>query len=115
MTRSLRYVAFLVGLVPIVWVGAGYAGSNWPALVITALIGGFYFLGNWELLRFDHDTERMSHALSRLTSPPEHLSEWLEQIPPSLRTSVRSRVEGERVGLPGPALTPYLAGLLVLL
>jgi hypothetical protein len=34
---------------------------------------------------------------------------------PSLRNAVRLRVEGERVGLPGPALTPYLAGLLVLL
>jgi Domain of unknown function (DUF802) len=28
---------------------------------------------------------------------------------------VRLRIEGERVALPGPALTPYLAGLLVLL
>ncbi|WP_449412106.1 DUF802 domain-containing protein [Pandoraea soli] len=28
---------------------------------------------------------------------------------------MRLRVEGERVGLPGPALTPYLVGLLVLL
>ncbi len=28
---------------------------------------------------------------------------------------MRLRIEGERVGLPGPALTPYLAGLLVLL
>src|SRR5690606_40226854 len=32
-----------------------------------------------------------------------------------LRISVRQRVEGERVGLPGPVLTPYLVGLLVLL
>jgi hypothetical protein len=28
---------------------------------------------------------------------------------------VRLRIEGERIGLPGPALTPYLAGFLVLL
>ena len=34
---------------------------------------------------------------------------------PALRNTVRLRVEGERVALPGPSLTPYLVGLLVLL
>src|SRR6201999_4592839 len=33
----------------------------------------------------------------------------------SLRNAVRLRVEGERVALPSPSLTPYLVGLLVLL
>ena len=33
----------------------------------------------------------------------------------ALRNAVRLRVEGERVALPAPALTPYLVGLLVLL
>ncbi|REN18882.1 DUF802 domain-containing protein, partial [Mycobacterium tuberculosis] len=37
------------------------------------------------------------------------------QLHPSLRNAVRLRVEGERVALPGPVLTPYLVGLLVLL
>ncbi|QAU35927.1 DUF802 domain-containing protein [Janthinobacterium sp. 17J80-10] len=32
-----------------------------------------------------------------------------------MQNAVRLRVEGERVGLPGPALTPYLVGLLVML
>jgi hypothetical protein len=36
-------------------------------------------------------------------------------VPASLRTPVRLRIEGERVSLPGPALTPYLVGLLVML
>ena len=34
---------------------------------------------------------------------------------PSLQNPVRLRIEGERIGLPGPALTPYLVGLLVML
>ncbi|NIG06407.1 DUF802 domain-containing protein, partial [Burkholderia sp. Tr-849] len=34
---------------------------------------------------------------------------------PGLRGAVRARVEGARVALPGPSLTPYLVGLLVLL
>src|SRR5690606_2383080 len=32
-----------------------------------------------------------------------------------LRNAVRLRIEGQRVGLPGPSITPYLLGLLVLL
>ena len=34
---------------------------------------------------------------------------------PSLRHAVRLRIENERGALPGPALTPYLVGLLVML
>ncbi|MCK6410727.1 MAG: helix-hairpin-helix domain-containing protein, partial [Thauera sp.] len=37
------------------------------------------------------------------------------QVHPSLHNPVRLRIEGERSGLPGPAVTPYLVGLLVLL
>ncbi|HQA08738.1 DUF802 domain-containing protein, partial [Zoogloea sp.] len=43
------------------------------------------------------------------------LGDWLDTLPPSMQNAVRLRIEGERVGLPGPALTPYLVGLLVLL
>ncbi|MDP3864719.1 MAG: hypothetical protein Q8Q75_08380, partial [Rhodoferax sp.] len=41
--------------------------------------------------------------------------DWLKHLHPSLQNPVRLRVEGERIGLPGPALTPYLVGLLVML
>ena len=43
------------------------------------------------------------------------LNGWLVRLAPSLRSPVRQRIEGERVALPGPALTPYLVGLLVML
>jgi hypothetical protein len=36
-------------------------------------------------------------------------------VHPSLQPAVRQRIEGERTALPGPALTPYLVGLLVML
>ncbi|MDR8859560.1 hypothetical protein FEP87_05868 [Burkholderia multivorans] len=36
-------------------------------------------------------------------------------MPAGLRGAVRARIDGTRVALPGPALTPYLVGLLVLL
>ncbi|AIY41177.1 Methyl-accepting chemotaxis protein [Collimonas arenae] len=39
----------------------------------------------------------------------------MARIHVSLQNPARLRIEGERVGLPGPALTPYLVGLLVML
>ncbi|HEM7853995.1 TPA: DUF802 domain-containing protein, partial [Burkholderia multivorans] len=43
------------------------------------------------------------------------LDAWLDTLPAGLRGAVRARIDGTRVALPGPALTPYLVGLLVLL
>ncbi|WP_443797947.1 DUF802 domain-containing protein, partial [Burkholderia cepacia] len=50
-----------------------------------------------------------------LAEPPAKLDTWLDTLHPGLRGAVRARVEGARVALPGPSLTPYLVGLLVLL
>ncbi|UDM53941.1 DUF802 domain-containing protein [Cupriavidus sp. MP-37] len=116
MTRYLSHiVAFLAGLAVVCWIGAGYAGTNFLALVVTLLIGGFYVAGALELQRYRQATATLTQALAGLAEAPASLGGWLERLHPSLRDSVRLRVEGERVGLPGPALTPYLVGLLVLL
>ncbi|MDB5877743.1 MAG: hypothetical protein JWQ41_1157 [Variovorax sp.] len=115
MNRTLHYIAFFLGLAAIVWVGVGYVGSNPLALVITLLIGGFYLMGAAELRRFDAATSTLAGAVANVQATPSTLGEWLEPVHPSLQNAVRLRVEGERVGLPGPSLTPYLAGLLVLL
>ncbi|WGT63502.1 DUF802 domain-containing protein [Variovorax paradoxus] len=116
MTRFLQYAVFAAGLAAVCWVGAGYVGSNHPlALSITVLVAAFYLMGVVELHRFRQATSTLASAVSRLTEAPANLGSWLEQLHPSLRNAVRLRIEGERVGLPGPSLTPYLAGLLVLL
>ncbi|MNQ21537.1 hypothetical protein D3C85_346610 [compost metagenome] len=115
MNRFFHYAVFLVGLAVVCWVGASYVGHNPLALVITALIGAFYLMGALELHRFHQATGTLSHAVNDLSAPPASLGDWLAGLHPSLRNAVRLRIEGERVGLPGPALTPYLAGLLVLL
>ena len=116
MTRFLQYPVFAAGLAAVCWVGAGYVGSNHPlALSITVVVGAFYLMGVVELHRFRQATSTLASAVSRLTEAPANLGSWLEQLHPSLRNAVRLRIEGERVGLPGPSLTPYLAGLLVLL
>jgi hypothetical protein len=39
----------------------------------------------------------------------------LAAVPPALRHAVRQRIEAGRASLPGPSLTPYLVGLLVML
>jgi hypothetical protein len=115
MNRSLHYFVFFVGLAAVCWVGAGYIGSSPLALAITALVGAFYLMGALELHRFQQATSTLERAVADLPDAPPSLGPWLEQLHPSLRNAVRLRIEGERVGLPGPALTPYLAGLLVLL
>ncbi|MDR6887212.1 MULTISPECIES: DUF802 domain-containing protein [Variovorax] len=116
MTRFLQYAVFAAGLAAVCWVGAGYVGSSHPlALSITVLVGAFYLMGVVELHRFRQATSTLARAVGALTEAPANLGSWLEQLHPSLRNAVRLRIEGERVGLPGPSLTPYLAGLLVLL
>ena len=115
MNRFLHHAVLAAGLAATCWVGAGYIGTNLLALAITALIAAFYLMGAWELHRFQQDTTRLEAALQGLTEAPAGLGGWLNGLPASLQNAVRLRIEGERVGLPGPALTPYLAGLLVLL
>ncbi|MGI4779284.1 MAG: hypothetical protein ACRYGA_14420 [Janthinobacterium lividum] len=115
MNRTLHYIAFFLGLAAVVWVGTGYAGSNALAFAITLLIGGFYLMGAVELQRFDRATSTLASAVFDVQTTPNALGDWLAPVHPSLQNAVRLRVEGERVGLPGPAMTPYLAGLLVLL
>ncbi|MBS0342783.1 MAG: DUF802 domain-containing protein [Proteobacteria bacterium] len=120
MNRSsaLRTLAFFVGLGAIAWAGAGYLGSNLLALSVTAVIAAFYLAGALELRKYQQATATLQQALAAddgMPQPASGLGPWLERLHPSLRQSVRQRIEGERVGLPGPALTPYLTGLLVLL
>ena len=115
MNRSLQYAAFAVGLLAIGWVGAGYVPGNPLALALVLLIGAFFLVGALELHHFQHATTGLARLVDTTSEPPPALGEWLVALHPSLRNAVRLRVEGERVALPGPALTPYLAGLLVLL
>lgn len=115
MNRSVSVAAFLVGLAVVVWVGVGYVGLSPLALGMTALIGAVYLTGALELLRFDRATSALQHALDTIPAELPDPVAWLRGLPASLQNAVRLRLEGERVGLPGPAVTPYLVGLLVLL
>jgi hypothetical protein len=115
MSKRFHAFAFGIGLAVIAWVGFGFIGSSWLALAMTAVIAAVYLFGAFELRQFRAATTALDAALRGLAEAPAALADWLERVPPALRSAVRLRVEGERVALPGPALTPYLVGLLVML
>jgi hypothetical protein len=115
MINRLFAIVFAIGLSAVAWVALGFVGSSWLALAITAVIGGVYCAGSLELRRFRSATAGLAAALDDIPQPLARLADWLERVPASLRGAARTRVEGERGGLPAPALTPYLVGLLVML
>lgn len=111
----LNLAVFGVGLAAVCWIGAGYVGSNPLGAAVALLIGACYVTGGYELQRYRQATSTLVHAVGDLSTPPAGLGDWLGRLHPGLRNAVRLRIEGERVALPAPTLTPYLVGLLVLL
>lgn len=115
MSRIVLAVAFVLGLVAVLWVGVGFVGSSALALAMSVVIGAVYVLGAMEIRRFRAVTASLQTALAHIPQPLAQLGDWLTGLHPSVQNAVRARVEGERVALPGLALTPYLVGLLVML
>ena len=115
MNRIVFAVAFAIGLVAVGWVGVGFIGASWLALAMTAAIAATYVLGAAELWQFRSASDALAAALRNTPSDATALGDWLARLPTALRHPVRQRIEGERVALPAPALTPYLVGLLVML
>ena len=108
--NALYPIAMVAGLAGIA--GAGLAASrNHPvALAMTVLIAVFFAIGAWELAAFRRDSRGLAAAAER--EVPEG---WMLSVPASLRGAVQMRLDGLRVVLPGLALAPAIAGLLVLL
>ncbi|MDO8319785.1 hypothetical protein [Rhodoferax sp.] len=115
MNKNLFAGAFLLGAIVVVWVGAGFVGAPGLALGMTAVIAAVYGVGALELRQFRQASATLATALDTVPEPLPDLADWLDGVHPALQNPVRLRIEGERVGLPGPALTPYLVGLLVML
>ncbi|MCD6078904.1 MAG: hypothetical protein K0R89_2848 [Ramlibacter sp.] len=113
--KRFFWAAFAAGMVVLAWIAAGFAGGSWLTLAMTALIAAVYLMGAFELRQFRQATAALDQVLNATVQAPATLGEWLQQLPATLRDAVRLRVEGERGALPGPALTPYLVGLLVML
>ncbi len=116
MTQRFFWIAFATGLAAIAWVGAGFVGTHALALAMTVAIAAAYLLGTHELRQYRADTAALAVALAQAPAPEAtSLGDWLAGVPAALRTAVRLRIESGRGALPGPALTPYLVGLLVML
>ncbi|HEY0060739.1 MAG TPA: DUF802 domain-containing protein [Telluria sp.] len=115
MNKFLFPLAFATGATAIIWVGFGFIDSSALALAMTALIFAVYLAGAVELHRFRTATNTLTTALGAIPEDKPDLNRFLSGVDASLQHPVRLRVEGERAGLPGPSLTPYLVGLLVML
>ncbi len=115
MKRSFFPMAFGLGILALVWVAASVATSHPLVLAMTACIAAVYVLGALELRQYRKSTQAFDKALREIPQDLQNLNDWLITLPAELQNPVRQRVEGERGGLPGPALTPYLVGLLVML
>jgi hypothetical protein len=115
MIRKVFAGAFGLGATAVLWVASGFLGGNHLAFLMTVVIAGVYGFGAWELHQYRQATNSLKDVLQDIPEPLESLGAWLAGLHPSLQNTVRLRIEGERVALPGPALTPYLVGLLVML
>lgn len=115
MKRYSFPMAFGLGLLALFWVAASVAASHPLVLAMTACIAAVYGAGAWELRQYRETTQALCKALNEVPQGLQNLNDWLITLPAGLQNPVRQRVEGERSGLPGPALTPYLVGLLVML
>ena len=115
MSKHIYTAIVAMGAAVLAWVALGFWGAHPLALVVTLVIAAVYGFGAWELHRFRQATASLNRALAQIPDGLAQLGDWLAGVHPSLQNAVRLRIEGERIGLPGPGLTPYLVGLLVML
>lgn len=114
MNGLIFIVAWLLGAGVLGWMGQSVASASPLGLGVVATVAAVYLAGSLELFQYRRSTQTLVRALAQ---PPgtAGLDAWLVTLDSTLRSPVRSRIEGERVGLPVPAFTPYLVGLLVML
>jgi hypothetical protein len=113
--RILFTTALLLGGISVGWMCSVFMLTNALALTITLVIGGIYSVGVIELIQFRNATTTLLQALLKTKEKVAVIDDWLDTLDVSLQNSVRLRIQGERVGLPAPILTPYFVGLLVML
>ncbi|WP_199456661.1 MULTISPECIES: DUF802 domain-containing protein [unclassified Marinobacter] len=115
MSKLFFTLAFAIGLAVVAWIGAGFVGSDLLALAFTGLIGAVYCLGFGELVNFRRQTRELNAQVHQLPESQEQVNHWLGKLRAPMQFPVQRRIEGHAAALPGPQLTPYLTGLLVML
>ncbi len=113
--NALYPVALAAGLLGIA--GAGWAAAkNHPvALLMAVVIALFFLMAALELAAFRRDSRGLATATENKADSEGAPDDWLLSVPTALRGAVQLRLQGMRVALPGLALAPAIAGLLVLL
>lgn len=116
MIRALNAAALVAGLAAVAWVAFTHAASHPAVLPVLGLILAAFLAGGAELRRYRAETAALLGGLQAARqAPPQELEPWIASLPQALQLAVRLRLQGERAALPGPLMTPYLTGLLVLL
>ncbi|WP_342631020.1 DUF802 domain-containing protein [Marinobacter alkaliphilus] len=115
MSKLFFTLAFAIGVAVVSWIGAGFIGSDLLALAFTGLIGAVYCLGFGELVNFRRQTRQLAGQVNQLPESQDQVSRWLNTLPQPLQYPAQRRIEGHAAALPGPQITPYLTGLLVML
>ncbi|MFT4519075.1 MAG: hypothetical protein ACI9JM_001466 [Halioglobus sp.] len=115
MTKFLFVGATSLGAAAVIWMGAGFLGTDALAFAVTAVIGCAYLIGIAELYRYRQATATLKAALASSPTTDTSPADWVQQLHPSLQSPVLLRIEGEPMALPTPIITPYLVGLLVML
>nr|BBJ05215.1 hypothetical protein YBY_30640 [Marinobacter nauticus] len=115
MSKLFFTLAFAIGIAVVSWIGAGFIGSDLLALAFTGLIGAVYCLGFGELVNFRRQTRQLAGQVNQLPESQDQVSRWLNTLPQPLQYPAQRRIEGHAAALPGPQITPYLTGLLVML
>lgn len=115
MNKNIYAATFALGAFAVAWIAISFFGTNWLALAVTAAIAVVYGYGAVELSRFRHATKGLVVAIQNVPANLANLESWVATVPEEMQSHVRLRLDGSRVGLPGPGLTPYLVGLLVML
>ncbi|MEO6280773.1 hypothetical protein [Roseateles sp.] len=108
--NALYPLALAAGLAGIAGAALAAARHHPVALAMTLLIAAFFVLGVLELNAFRRAGRELDAALA-----VEPTDGWVATVPATLRAAVQQRLDGIRVAVPGLALAPALAGLLVLL
>ena len=90
----------MLGLASVVWMGSVFVGNDSAALTVTAVIGGVYLIGVFELLRYRRATRGFTDALTAANEGVASLDDFIAKLDPTLRSPVKLRVEGDRVGFP---------------
>lgn len=115
MNKFLFTSIFALGAAVVLWIGGIFLGADAIGLTVTALIGIVYLIGTYELSTFRRSTNGLASVLREPVNGSENLDSWIAKIPTNLQNPVRMRINGDRIALAAPVLTPYLLGLLVML